>query len=430
MKTKLFLMFLVFLMITSVSFAQVKIKKSKLAAREPGFLHAFSQSALNTKTGQTLVVWERYASSTDCQVLGRLLNSKGTANKDTFTFFDTLGANPSVTYNPVLDEFLLAYDDNPVWDDNRTSNLFVQRLNRSGQNIGQPINVTGGLTVKPNYFSRVLFNPVTQGYFVVWIRDAKLVGALLTSQGSLSGPVEDLSTSYREPVALGYVSSSSKVFVLAWWFDADSGGNLDSKASYYLAALDPELKNAKPNSFKKVNEKDITRGRSRFYWASSLAVLPGDTGVIVSYADSSSVKTRRFDINGKPKGHSFAAFEGSLRGAQLLNPTVSFWTNQEESVGLLVAVQDDDPTGSPNGESTSWGQFINATGKPAGSPFFIETTSLTETFIRCRLAALRGKTADTSARFIYLTGVPEVIQGDFANEELQKLTLEVPLQEP
>jgi hypothetical protein len=377
LKRKLFFMFLVFQLAAAFTFAGVHVSESTFASPDAISAQNNPQTALNTHTGQTLVVWQRsqVGSSWDTTILGRIVNAKGKTTSGelklaTGVVSGYLG-NPSVTYNPLLNEFLIAYDATG-------GGISVRRIAANGKPSGKAVNITTDpiSANASNYSPKVTFNPTTQGYTVIWIRDngetAIVVALSVTKTGKPNGAVLEIRPGYFFTLDLASLPSGNKVLALFY-----EGNN------YYLAILDPYLKSAQ---VAKVNTTPAIRKTETFWWAASLAVLP-DSSAIVFYADESGVKGRKINPDGKLNGKPFVAFRAPESSTRLLNPSAIFSTTSKGTRGILVATRDDDPSGG----ATSFAQVLDSTGASIGAPILVNSTSETETTLAGQISVLPVK---------------------------------------
>src|SRR5262249_15592072 len=133
---KKFILFLAFSLVGNVLLAQsIHVQKSTFVPGGTNIYNLNEAIATNTKTGQTLVVWENVNRMVH-QINAKVLNSAGKPTGPQFVLVPgPSAAHPSVVYNPVRNEFLLAYDSNPNFNLVQT-NIFIQRLNFNGRKVG------------------------------------------------------------------------------------------------------------------------------------------------------------------------------------------------------------------------------------------------------------------------------------------------------
>jgi hypothetical protein len=385
MKRKFFFMFLVLQLAITFAFAGVHVSESTFASPDAISAQNNPQTALNTLTGQTLVVWQKSQvfSSGGTTVLGRIVNTKGKAISGEIKLatgaVSGYGGSPSVTYNPLRNEFLVAFDSDG-------GGISVRRVAANGNPSGKAVNITTDPVSSnaSNYSPKVTFNPTTKGYTVIWIRDdgvsATVVGLSVTETGKANGSVLEIGPGYFFTLDLASLPSGKKV--LALFYEGDN---------YYLATLDPYLKSAQ---VAKLNTKPAIRKTETFWWAASLAVLP-DSSAIVFYADESSVKGRKINSDGKLNGKPFVAFQAPEGSTRLLSPSAVFSTTSKGTRGILVASRDDDPSGA----ATTWAQVLDSNGTSIGAPLIVNSTPDTETTLAGQISVLPVKPGSNVFRF-------------------------------
>jgi len=398
---KRIVLFVLFFTATStLAIAGVQIKKSTFAVQENDIIQADLRSALNTHTGKTLVVWERYTiPSGHDQILGRLVDSSGKTLKSPFVLVaDPTAFNPVLAYNPVQKEFLLVYDSGPY------ANLYGLRLNSKGKPIGSPFNITPISDPFQSLYAKIAFNPATKGYAIVYLQintngaeNNALVGLLLDSKGKAKGrPVLIRESTekgfYAEPspLQLEYSPSGDRLFLLYRKnVSRQEGGGIN----YWLGRLDPLLRNVKRSNSSKINTNSVffqTGDRGAY-----LAQFPDDSAYVF-YVEDDGIKRRTLNSSGRVSGAPSPAFEGSLQNVQLYDPTVAVSTTTKESYGLLIAIEEGDFfTGD-----TQWGQFFDTQGNPVGDPVRLtETEPNTISHFGSLLFALPAKPTQKDHRF-------------------------------
>lgn len=411
MKRKIFLILLCQLIAVWVSAQSIKTSKSTFIANETSVFSANQVAALNTKTGQTLVVWQKLT-STESVVLGRLVNSQGAAVGSPFALSTTAGvAHPSVAYNPVRNEFMVAYDNNPNVTLAVTS-IILRRLNAQGRPAGEETKISTDAisAAMANFYPKIVFNPKTNAYTVVWLREIAnsgqsddgtdgMVGALVTSTGTLSGPVVLIQKTVIEssrlwgPVTmdLGYHPANGKLIIA--FVQVLSGTNA-SQANYYLATLDPAFNGITASNIAKINNAPVqlTTG---FTWGARLALFSSTPG-FVFYADSANIKRRKIDLVGKLTGAPVVAFKAPKNNTRMAYPSVAFETNAKGTRGILIATQD---AFRDTGEASLWAQILDANAIPIGAPVRLDLTSTTTTALSGIVTRLPVKATDTLFRF-------------------------------
>src|ERR1044071_2498164 len=107
MKRLIIFSVLFFILITTTTFAQIKVVKGTVSGFQTGIGTLFPQIAQNTSTGESLVVWcVSNQNDGGCgQIFGRLLDPKGKAKTAASVLFsDFWNFDPALAYNPVQNE--------------------------------------------------------------------------------------------------------------------------------------------------------------------------------------------------------------------------------------------------------------------------------------------------------------------------------------
>jgi hypothetical protein len=183
MKVWIFSVSILFWVVSHGSAATVE--KIRLTNRTPGTFSHSPQAILNTKTGQTLVVWEQHhGGPTGHSVWGRRINGDGSPLGPPFVIVN--GPNvrrPDITYNVALNQFLLVYE-NDVKRNNRFVVLAL-RLSAAGRRVGRPVPVSDPADANlpiANLSAHVIFDARTITYIVFWMRTA-LNSSALSKEG-------------------------------------------------------------------------------------------------------------------------------------------------------------------------------------------------------------------------------------------------------
>lgn len=374
MKSRIFLVFLMIQLAAAVAFAGIHVAKSTMATPDNTHAQDNPQTALNTRTGQTFVVWQRSENSfaPNATIIGRIVNAQGSAISAELNLgvagISEYGGGLSVAYNPLLNEYMVAYD--------AEGTILLRRVAATGKPAGKAINITtDSLSASSNNFRpRIIFNPTTHGYTVIWTREpgnSTLVGASVTSAGKVNGPVFVIRTSCcgTWTLDLDYLPLRNKVLAV-FYEHTDTPNAL--LVDYYLATLDPNLSSV---AITKINTKPDVRDNEKLgSTEASLAVLP-DSSALVFYSDQAGVKGRKISSDGKVIGAPFVAFRAPQNKTILSEPSAVFSTTSKGSQGILVATEDNVPTGSAN----TWAQVLSPTGLPVGAPILVNSTTSTTT---------------------------------------------------
>lgn len=390
----------------------VQVTKSAFVAKSGTLFNLNSSIALNSKNKQTLVVWER-VNSGDHSIYGRLINSEGKPSGGEFLLVAGPNAShPSVVYNPVRNEFLMSYDDNPQFTLKHTD-LYLQRLTPLGKNTGVVAKATTDSVSAQmvNYLPRLIFNPKTSSYLLLWIREIVslsqgqtnngMVGMVVTSTGGIGGGVVLIRKTVLdnprllEPVAqdaafqpitgrliLGYVQQIT--------------GTTATQFNYYFGNLDPKLAGITDANFSQINTTAITS--TGFVWGLKFAFQSTGIGFVV-FVDSASMRRRKIDATGKLSGAAAPAFHSPKNNTKLFYPGLVMTNGANGVRGLLLGSQD---PFNPSGAVTIWAQPLDPNGLPLGPSVKVDTTDSTNTAFGSQLQALPQLPTAITYRFIDL----------------------------
>jgi hypothetical protein len=389
---------------------QVKTKKSTLAPKEQNTFHLLPVVALNTRTGQSLVAWEK-ATNNIYSIIGMLINSKGNPASGLIHLADSRAAHPTLVYNSERNEFLLGYDDNPTIQSVH-SDIFVRRLNAQGNPIAAATKATSDTvsSAMANLQPKLAYNPKNDTYALVWIREIVntnqlpdenngLVGAILSGGSLAAGNISLFQRTLIEnnlflwptPLDLAYQPTNEKLLLA---FVQVLAGTNGSQANYTLGTLEPNLSNVSPTSFGPINTKPV--GLSpQFSWGVQLAFLEDGTG-FVYFVDSPNIKRRKLSNLGRLTGPAVAALRKPKNFTKLFFPSFDIVNGPSGPRGILLAVEGPFSIG---GAATIWVQFLNAKGLTVGAPIKVETTIATETAVGTALVAIPQPANSSTYKF-------------------------------
>lgn len=440
MKRYLVLLAILFISAAVATAQPVQVKKSTYVAKENNTFQANHVAATNTKTGMTLVVWERVASS-GRQILGRILNNRGDAAQESFTIVSASNAShPSVIYNPTTNEFLLAYDDNPNVQLVH-SDIYVMRLNAQGRSASAATKITTDSvsTAMANFNSKLAFNPRNSSYVVLWLREVinsgqaddgtnGLVGALVASNGTLNGtPVLLQKTTIEssrlwEPIPqdVTFHPGNGKLLVVYVQIRTGTSG---SQADYALGTLDPGLSGVTSANFVQVNPSPVLLSSS-FAWSARIAFTTNTAGLLF-FVDTGNLQRRKIDAAGNLTGPPLTAFRPPKNNTKLFFPSVSFTTVNSLRRGILIGVEN---PFSETGAANIWAQPLDATGAPLGAPIKVDTTASNDTALNTQMVALPAAKNMTGFRFsgFYILAQFTSPGQTFQSSGIVKLNLTIP----
>jgi hypothetical protein len=441
---KRFLMLLAVLVFCAAAEAQpVQAQKSTFIAKEASTFHANQIVATNTRTGVSLVVWERVANSGRL-IMGRLINAKGIPASPRFTIVDvTAGSHPTVVYNPTRNEFLLAFDDNPNLQLSR-SDIYVIRLSAQGRPISGTTTKVSTDTISStmsNFSAKLVFNPQTSSYVLLWLREIVnsdqaddgnngLVGVQLTGGGALNGSAVLLQNTVIEdnrllgPIAQDttFHPGNNKLLISTVQIKTGTSGR---NANYFLGTLNADLSGVSTSSFAQVNSAavDLSGG---FAWGSRIA-FPTNTSGLLFFVDTSNIRKRKIDAAGKLTGAVITALKPPKNNTRLFYPSVAFNTVNSVRRGILLAVEG---PFNESGAATLWAQTLDGNGAAIGAPVKVDTTGTADTAITSALVGLPAVPNMTGFRFSGFYTLAEFTTPgqSFTNSGLVKLNLTIPAQ--
>lgn len=438
---KRYFVLLAILFFAAAAIAQpIQVQKSTYVAKEDKIFHANQVVATNTKTGMTLVVWERVTSS-GRQISGRILNNRGAAAQESFTIVsDPNAAHPSIAYNPARNEFVLAYDDNPQIQV-KHSDIYVMRLNAQGRPASSATKITTDSvsTALGNFNAKVAFNSRNSSYVIVWLREIissgqvndgtnGLVGALLSSNASINGaPVLLQKTNIEsnnlwEPIPqdILFHPGNGKLLIVSVQIRTGTSG---AQADYALGTLDPNLSGVTAANFVQVNASPVLLS-SGFAWGARLAFTTNTAGLLF-FVDSGNIQRRKIDAAGNLTGPPLTAFRPPKNNTKLFYPAVAFTTVNTLRRGILLGIEN---PFSDTGAANLWAQPLDATGAPLGAPIKVDTTATNDTALSNQIVALPPAKNTTGFRFSGFYTVAQFTSPGqtFQSSGIVKLNLTIP----
>jgi hypothetical protein len=440
MKRFFVLLAILFITAAAATAQPIQVQKSTYVAKEDKIFQANQVVATNTKTGMTLVVWERVTSSSR-QISGRILNNRGAAAQESFTIVnDPAAAHPAIVYNPAANEFLLAYDDNPSIQ-LRHSDVYVMRLNAQGRPASSATKITTDSvsTAMGNFSPKVAFNSRNSSYVVVWLREVinsgqaddgtnGLVGALLSSNASLNGSPVLLQKTIIEsnrlwepiPQDLLFHPNNGKLLVVYVQIRTGTSG---SQADYALGTLDPNLSGVTSANFVQVNASPVLLSNN-FAWSARLAFTTNTSGLLF-FVDTNNLQRRKIDAAGNLTGAPLTAFRPPKNNTKLFFPSVAFTTVNSLRRGILLGVEN---PFSETGAANLWAQPLDATGAPLGAPMKVDTTASNDTALNTQFVALPPAKNTTGFRFsgFYIVAQFTSPGQTFQSSGIVKLNLTIP----
>ncbi len=440
MKRFLVLLALLLLCAAAGSAQPIEVQKSIYVAKEENVFQANQVVATNTKTGITLVVWERVTSGSR-EIIGRLLNARGASASARFTLVnDPKAAHPAIIYNPVRNEFLLAYDDNAQVQLTR-ADIYVMRLNSQGRPAAAAVKVSTDSvsSTMSNFYPRLAFNSRTSSFVILWLREIVnadqaddgtngLVGALLTSTGTLNGQGVLLQKTVIEsnrlwqPIAqdAAFHPGNGKLLVVSIQITSGTSG---TQANYSLGRLDANLTGINSSNFVQVNATPVLLS-SEFAWGARIAFTTNTAGVLY-FVDTNNIRRRKIDAAGKLSGASVTAFRPPKNNTKLFYPSVAFTMVDSLRRGILLAFEN---PFSASGAVNIWAQILDANGAPLGPSVKIDTTASNDTAFTSEMVALPAVQNLTGFRFAAFYTLAQFTSPgqSFQNSGIVKLNLTIP----
>lgn len=355
--------------------------RSILSPGDPNRFQTLPRIALNTKTRQSLVVWEKHPGDHPAHSLqARLLNPQGKPLGPVFTVVS--GPNtyhPGLAYNPVRNEFALVYANE--LSSASAFAVFLLRLSPQGKPVGAAMRIsppedstTGVNDENPS----IVCDPVTGNTTVLWVRN-KFSNSTANIQEGLYGSV--LSPSYSVlagPVLIQKSSRDQGVYLiqpfvtdlrlhpinrrlLLAYYQASPGSFTGSpRFEYHAASLNPGLSGILASDFLTV-KTGVTAGGALFV---GFAFLPTGTGFVM-YAENAGLRLRKLNAAGKFAGPAVPAFGPPLSQARFYSVAVAESGGAAGFRRLLFGILDPANTMGSRG---LWFQVLGENGLPSGAP--------------------------------------------------------------
>ena len=371
------LCFLIFLFFGAASHA-ITFQKITLLPRQSQVFVGNIRIALNSTTESTLVIWDRYTGTpAKHSVWGRLIGSTGTPSGQAFRIVKGPNAQfADLTYNPDDKEFLLVYS-------NETNGagrfeVFAQRLNATGKRAGKAVRISPatdrGEDINNNS-PQVIYDPDTQGYFVMWRRYALatgvgiqdgLYGTVLNSNLTvrttlvLMSPLQGDFNDVRGPIVtdIGFHPTNGKLLIAGWSRSTEPGFSIQ----YFLARADATLK--KPVTQLTKLKRGLSSGAAPY---AELVFLPGNK-VEALFVEGTGVKKRQINARGVPAGPDSLFFTGTVQTVPLEFPVSALANDNGRGETAAVAIDD-----SSTQTGKLWIQTANGAGAATGQPFELQS---------------------------------------------------------
>ena len=356
----------------------ITVEKITLLPRQSQVFVGNIRVAFNSTTESTLVIWDRYTGTpVKHSVWGRLISSTGTPSGQAFRIVNGPNAQfADLTYNPDDNQFLLVYS-------NETNGagrfeVFAQRLNATGKRAGKAVRISPaadrGENIN-NYSPRAIYDPETQGYFVMWRRYAiaagvgiqdGLYGTVLNSDLTerqtlvLMSPLHGDFNDVRGPIVtdIGFHPTNGKLLIAGWSRSTEPGFSIQ----YFLARADATLK--KPVTKLTNLKRGLSSGAAPY---AELVFLPGNK-VEALFVEGTGVKKRQINARGVPAGPDSLFFTGAVQTVPLEFPVSALANDIGRAETAAVAIDD-----SSTQMGRLWIQTANSTGTAMGQPFELQS---------------------------------------------------------
>lgn len=340
--------FLALLLLPTFAFA-ISVDRTIIVPRQAGVFTANVHAALNTRSTNTLVTWEKHSGNLDGHSLwGMFLSRNGTPAGTAFQL--VTGPNtyfPDVIYNPDADQFLLVYSNQTA---NGRFELQAQTLGATGDRIGPPVRVslpTDAQKNISNFAQGVVYDAATQGYVILWwhyrvansfIAEEGLYGAVLNSNLSIRKAAVRLMQFQRngDQILGPYVtdvtihSASKKLLIGGYMLSSQPGFFFQ----YYAAKADPTLQ-----------APQITLTKLKDGLSSGAAphvdfMLSESNQLAAQFVEGDGLKIRKIDATGAPTGAVTFFMNDPARTVPLEFPDSAFSSRDGRSEIATVALDD------------------------------------------------------------------------------------------
>jgi hypothetical protein len=370
--------FFLFVVLFTITGHAVTVEKFTFVPRQAGLFVGTVRTAFNSKTGATLVIYDRNNGTVERHaVWGRLISPTGTPSGSAFPIVKGPNAQfADVTYNPDDNQFLLVYANETNGPDR--FEIFAQKLKPTGRRLGKRVRISPaadhGEEIN-NAFPRVVYDSKTQGYFVIWRRHKRDTNVQL--QDGLYGTTlnPDL-TERNAPVLMtaligdftnilgpfitdiGFHPTNGKLLIAGWSQSAQPGFSVQ----YFLARADATLKKAVIKLTKL--KRGLSSGAAPH---AELAFLPGNN-VEGLFVEGTGVRKRKINLRGAPAGPDSFFFTGALQTVPLEFPVAALATANGRAETAVVGIED-----SSTQTGKVWLQTANAAGSAVGQPFELQS---------------------------------------------------------
>lgn len=189
--------------------------------------------AFNSSTNQYLVVWYDYRNIINADIYGQLVNSDGTLSGSNFPICDAPEEqyNPKVTYNSIINQYLVVWDD---YRNNTDWNIWAQLVNADGTLQGGNFSVCN--ESHNQYNPSIAYDNNKNQYIIVWSDErngnADIYGQLINNDGLLVNNnfsiCNNTRTKYIPSIAY---NAKTRLYLVVWH---EYGGDADNIYGQYI----------------------------------------------------------------------------------------------------------------------------------------------------------------------------------------------------
>ncbi len=340
---------LILLVLPTLSFA-ISVDRTVLVPRQSGIFTDNVHAAINSRTTNTLVIWEKHSGiHAGHSIWGMLLSRNGTPAGTPFQIVS--GPNtyfPDVVYNPDADQFLLVYSNET--SPNGRFELQAQTLSANGERLGTAIRVsisTDAQKSVANYAQGVVYDSVNKGYVVIWWRykfgeasgvDEGVYGAVLNSNLSIRKPAVKMIPFQRNGsqflgpyiTDLAIHSPSKKVLIGGYTISTQPGFFVQ----YFVSKADPTL--VKPQIVLTKLRNALSSGAAPHVNFMTLQ----SSQMSAQFVEGDGLKVRKFNPHGAPIGPVTFFLNDPARNIPVEFPDAALSLNDGRSEIATVALDD------------------------------------------------------------------------------------------
>ena len=380
MKFKHFLSLLVIISIGSTAFA-ISVDRIVIVPRGPDLYVRNITTALNTKTGETLVVWETHPggpwpqNGENHEIWGQLLQPDGKPIGSQFRIISSSSnpRRPHVIYNPDTDQFVLVYSK---WKPAVFEEVYAIRLKPTGRRKGKPVLVSHPHNPAYKIFngaSVVFYDSENKSILILFERYEEGPPDPSDSKG-IYGAILDSNLKFRkQPIFVQSTESGPGLFYGPFTTDIklhEPTGKLllgqtlmvpvTFQSECLLTQLDPTL--SAPVTVLSLDSE--LQGS----WC-GVRLMQVPNGKIISlFSRDDGTKKRKIDSAGAPTGSEKKFFAEPLRSTSIGFTGPAFASSDSSKEFAVLGF-----IGSEIETAEFWLQRANAKGTSVGSPILIES---------------------------------------------------------